>query len=293
MPNQMPADSLAQHEAALKRIYQSCGAERWGLSLTEFIAAVRQSVERWKPQPSDTPIDKFLASLHTRDLALAAACRLGMEAAWNEFIASYRSILQDAACAITRDDVRGCELADSLYADLYGLEVRAGNRRSLLNYFDGRSSLTTWLHAVLARRFVDNYRHERRTGSIEDCPPGALPQAQAESDPPDPDRNRYLLLLRAALEAALRALSPRDRLRLSYYYVEDLTLRQIGQLMREHESSVSRRLGRTRKMLRGQVERALRRDQRLNDEQIRLCYDYATQEWPFDLTQALSGTEIK
>jgi hypothetical protein len=63
--------------------------------------------------------------------------------------------------------------------------------------------------------------------------------------------------------------------------------------MREHESSVSRRLGRTRKMLRRQVEWALRRDQRLNDEQIRLCYDYATQEWPFDLTQALSGTEIK
>ena len=98
-------------------------------------------------------------------------------------------------------------------------------------------------------------------------------------------------MLRAALDAALRALKPRDRLRLSYYYLEDLTLKQVGELLGEHESSVSRRLGRTRKALRRQVERALRREQRLSDEQIRLCYDYATQEWPFDLTRALSQSD--
>ena len=293
MPNQSPADSLAQHEAAIARLYQSTGAGRWGLSQSQFADAVAQSVARSAPGATDPSLAKFLGSLHARDLALAAACRLGMDAAWDDFMAGYRAVLYDAARAIARDEARGRELADSLYADLYGLEVRAGQRRSLLQYFDGRSSLATWLHAVLARRFIDTYRQERRTTSIEDCPPGTLPDVAGAADPPDPDRARYLLLLRAALEAALRALTPRDRLRLSYYYLEELTLRQIGQLMGEHESSVSRRLGRTRKTLRRQVERALRRDQRLNDEQIRLCYDYATQEWPFDLTQALSGTEIK
>jgi RNA polymerase sigma-70 factor len=293
MRNQSPADLLSQHEAALARIYRSTGADCWGLSLDQFTQAVQQSIERWNPNAADTPLPKFLDSLYARDLALAAACRLGMEPAWNDFMAGYRAVLYDAARAIARDEVRGRELADSLYADLYGLEIRAGQRRSLLQYFDGRSSLATWLHAVLARRFIDTYRQERRTSSIEDCPPGTVPDVAGAADPPDPDRARYLLLLRAALEAALRALTPRDRLRLSYYYLEELTLRQIGQLVGEHESSVSRRLGRTRKTLRRQVERALRRDQRLNDEQIRLCYDYATQEWPFDLTRALSGTEVK
>ncbi len=166
-----------------------------------------------------------------------------------------------------------------------------GSARSLLQYFDGRSSLATWLHAVLARRFVDNYRQERRTGSIEDCPPGALPEAGSAADPPDPDRIRYLEMLRAALDVALRSLKPRDRLRLSCYYLESLTLKQVGEVLGEHESSVSRRLSRTRKALRRQVERALRREQRLSDEQIRLCYDYAMQEWPFDLTQALSQSD--
>ncbi len=66
---------------------------------------------------------------------------------------------------------------------------------------------------------------------------------------------------------------------------------QIGRLMREHESTVSRRLARTRKLLKRQVERMLRREMHLSDEQIGLCYDYATQDWPFDLRKVLSGRE--
>ncbi|MGO9058927.1 MAG: RNA polymerase sigma factor [Candidatus Binataceae bacterium] len=291
MPIESPEDLLAQHHGAIARLYQSAQAHRWGLSLTGFGEAVWQSVQRWKPETAPVPLERFLNSLHARDLALAAACRLGLEPAWNEFIAAYRSVLYGAARAIARDEVRGRELADSLYADLYGLEIRAGRRRSLLQYFDGRSSLATWLHAVLARRFVDACRQERRIDSLEDCPPGTLSDAGSAADPPDPDRARYLELLHAALDAALRSLKPRDRLRLGSYYLENLTLKQVGDLLGEHESSVSRRLSHTRKALRRQVDRALRREQRLSDEQIRLCYDYAMQEWPFDLTRALSQSD--
>jgi RNA polymerase sigma-70 factor, ECF subfamily len=290
MALETPADLLARHQAAIARLYDSSQAAGWGLSLVQFAAALHQSLRRRPPDAAGDAVDLFLNSLHVRDLALAAACRLGMEPAWDDFIARYRTVLYDAARAIVRDEVRGRELADSLYADLYGLEIRAGARRSLLQYFDGRSSLATWLHAVLARRFIDGYRRERRMTSLEDCPPAALPEASSTGDPPDPDRARYVALLRDALESALRALQPKDRLRLSYYYVENLTLKEIGRLLNEHESSVSRRLNRSRKGLRRQVERALRRD-RLSDEQIRLCYDYATQDWPFDLTRALAGHE--
>jgi RNA polymerase sigma-70 factor len=291
MPPESPTDFLTQYQAAIARLYQSSQSARWGLSLEQFAQAVDQSLQHRRPDPAAPAVENFLTSLHAHDLALAAACRLGMAPAWDDFIARYRPVLYQAARAIVRDDVRGAELADSLYADLYGLEIRAGKRRSLLQYFDGRSSLATWLHAVLARRHIDGYRQERRTTSIETCPPGSLPEASSPADPPDPDRARYLGLLRDVLEAALHALKPRDRLRLGYYYLENLTLKQIGQLLGEHESSVSRRLNRSRKDLRRQVERALRREQRLSDEQIRLCYDYAIQEWPFDLTQALSEPE--
>ncbi len=290
-PSDSPVDLLAHHQGRIARLYRTTDAARWGLSLEQFAAALDQSLRHRRADAGDIEVATFLGSLHVRDLALAAACRLGLAPAWDHFIERYRPLLYDAARAIVRDEVRSRELADSLYADLYGLEIRAGQRRSLLQYFDGRSSLATWLRAVLARRHIDSYRHERRTTSIEDLPSGSMPDPASPSDPPDPDRARYLGLMREALEAALASLKPRDRLRLGYYYMENLTLKQIGSLLREHESSVSRRLNRSRRDVRRQVERALRRDRRLNEEQIRLCYDYATQEWPFDLTQAFSGRE--
>lgn len=291
MPIESTQDLLDQYQTVIARIYQQCpAAPQWGLSLAQFAEAVYQSLKRWQFDPPSTPVEAYLESLHGPDLAMAAACRLGLERAWDDFVAQYRQVLYDAARAIARDEARGRELADSLYADLYGLEVRPGGRRSLLQYFDGRSSLATWLRAVLARRHIDAYRQERRAVPIEQSPPSAWAEAVDPVDPPDPDRVRYLELLRQTLDAALGALTARDRLRLGYYYLQSLTLKQIGHLLGEHESTVSRRLNRSRKLLRRQVERTLRR-KGLNQEQIALCYDYATRQWPYDLTRALSGSE--
>lgn len=150
MPVESAEDLLAQHQSAIGRLYQTAEAAQWGLSLPQFAEALWQSCQRRHSESAPFPFEKFLDSLHVRDLAVAAACRLGLEPAWNAFVTTYRPVLYAAARAIARDEVRGRELADSLYADLYGLEIRAGRRRSLLQYFDGRSSLSTWLHALIA-----------------------------------------------------------------------------------------------------------------------------------------------
>ncbi len=54
------------------------------------------------------------------------------------------------------------ELADALYADLFGLAARDGIRQSLFRYFHGRSRLVTWLSAVLSQRLIDRGRDRRR-----------------------------------------------------------------------------------------------------------------------------------
>ena len=46
-----------------------------------------------------------------------------------------------------------------------GFAERDGERQSLFRYFHGRSSLATWLRAVLAQRVVDAVRVERRLES--------------------------------------------------------------------------------------------------------------------------------
>ena len=84
----------------------------------------------------------------------------GHEAAWEHFVREHRPLLYRAGTAIAGEF--GRELADSLYAELFGLRERDGNRQSLFRYFHGRSSLGTWLRSVLAQRYVDEVRSRRR-----------------------------------------------------------------------------------------------------------------------------------
>jgi hypothetical protein len=104
---------------------------------------------------------------------------------------------------------------------------------------------------------------------------------------PDPDRAKYLAILQAALTITLDVLDPRDRLRLAYYYADDLTLADVGRLLGEHEATASRNLERTRRDIRRRVETALRDDKKMSEAQVRQCCEYARGEWPFDLAAGL------
>ncbi len=267
--------------------------EDWGCSLDDFICAVDRSVGvRFRDsQASVREISAYLGTLHFQDLALSHSCAAGNSGAWDYFVAKFRAELYRAARAIAGDSV-GRDLADSLYAELYGLESREGRRRSLFDYFHGRSKLGTWLRAILAQRHVDEFRRTRRTESLDDPENEASDSTQAQpAAGGDPERSHYLVLLQTVLTTALAGLAPRDRLRLAYYYVDDLTLAQIGRILGEHEATVSRKLERVRRELRKNVDGELRNEKRLSEAQVRLCYEYAQQEWPFDLTRALSSKE--
>ena len=93
-------------------------------------------------------------SSYRADLELARRCAAGEPAAWDRFVREYRPVLYRAADSL--DPNGGArEIADSLYAELYGVN---NTGRSLLLSFSGRSSLATWLRAVLCQRFVDRLR---------------------------------------------------------------------------------------------------------------------------------------
>lgn len=280
---------LNDHATLIARLFRAARAERWSLDPAEFADALaRSATARFRDERARArDVASYIESLHIEDLALACACARGHETAWEHFVSEYRAKLRAAGRAIAGEQ-EGAELADSLYADLYG--VTSGDQsRSLFDYFHGRSTLATWLRAVMAQRHVDAKRASRRLEPL----PEHLPESarSAAADPPDPDRDRYVRLLETALSAAVAALEPRERLRLSCYYAQELTLAAVGRLMGEHEATVSRRLDRTRRALRAAVQRRLREEARLTDPQIRLCYEYALEEWPFDLTAKLSKSE--
>jgi RNA polymerase sigma factor (sigma-70 family) len=295
MPTTSPAKQSVSLEMAHGLLEKAAVPSDWQLTAERIQQTLERSVtHRFANAPPDDAraIQGYLDSLHTSDLALACACSDGNAAAWDFFVAQYRPELYRAARAIAGESASR-ELADSLYAELYGLREVAGRRKSLFDYFLGRSKLTTWLHAILAQRHVDGFRRTRHTESLgDDADSGGRANLAAPTQvSSDPERERYLAMLQGVLLAALGTLEARDRLRLAYYYVEGLTLAQIGKLVGEHEATVSRKLERTRREVRKHVEAALRREKKLSDAQLRLCYQYAREEWPFDLTQALSARE--
>ena len=249
-----------------------------------FAEAIGLSVRAWADKLDAPPglgeIRAYIETLHAEDLALACLCRAGEARAWEKLVTEYRNALYAAARAITRDEGSSRDLADELYADLYGLAERDGRRRSLLDYFHGRSSLRTWLQAVIAQRWVDRNRRFARAERIAAAQETIVAMAP---DPADPTRAPYLTAFARTFSAAVAELSSRDRLRLNLYYAQELTLKEIGRLMNEYESSVSRHLLRSRKKLRHRVEELLRRETHLDEEQIRLCYAFALEWWSADL----------
>jgi RNA polymerase sigma-70 factor, ECF subfamily len=226
-----------------------------------------------------------VSTSYAADLELARQCAAGDEQAWERFILEYRPILYRAADAL--DPSGGArDLADALYADLYS--------KSLFRYFQGRSSLATWLRAVLSQRYVDRIRANRRMEAFPDDE-RAIERADVRHygsphDPtPDPDRGRHLRLLQDALNHAMTTLNPKDRLRLGCYYAQGLTLAETGRILREHEATVSRQLARTRQAIRGEVERRLRDGAGLSDAQISECFAAVSADaGPIDLDRMLA-----
>lgn len=266
----------------VERLYRDVHAERWGLPVEQFAAALQASADRALPQS----VDGYLKSLHLEDLALARACIAGDERAWEHFVREHRPVLYRAADAL-RPGGGAREIADSLYADLFGLQERDGRRRSLLSYFHGRSSLATWLRAVLAQRVVDAARADRRIDQLPDDDAQLAPVNPAVPFP-DPDRARYGALIQRVLLAALSVLDPRDRLRLACYYTQELTLAETGRVLKEHEATVSRNLAKTRRTIRTEVERLLRDREGLDRDQIARCFECVVEDaGPIDLGSML------
>jgi RNA polymerase sigma-70 factor (ECF subfamily) len=190
----------------------------------------------------------FYRSLRLPELALAQACALGRDRAWRRFLELYRSAMTQAAIAMTGSATAGHDLADSLYAELYGLTERDGVRRSPLASYAGRGSLPGWLRTTLAQRHVDRHRKTYRETPLDtlDAPAAAAEQA-----------NPHVARLSVAVARTLAALDAADRMMLSAYFLDQRTLAEIGRVLRVHEATISRRLKRLTGDLRKQLLRNL------------------------------------
>src|SRR5271157_3606884 len=289
-----PAALLPAAAELVEILYRQSRAREWGLSRAQFAAGLMRSVRKRFADGQPCSLEcfaEYLQSLHVQDLALACACIEGCESAWETFVREYRGYLRASAGAITKGSRAGTdarELADSLFAELFGLADGKRGEHSLFRYFHGRSSLKTWLRTLLAQRHIDRLRESKRweefagedgDGQMKQVAPGretGVPPTQ------DPYRERYVKLFVLALDVCLGELETKDRLRMELYYARQMTLAEIGGKLAEHESSVSRNLERVRRELRSAVEKQLREEANLSEAQCALCLQYAAEEAPID-----------
>jgi RNA polymerase sigma-70 factor, ECF subfamily len=221
------------------RLHGEAGAEKFGVTQQFFAGVLEEIAAKYLPAAAgEQEISDFLTRLRLEELALARGCALGNEFAWQTFLTRYREKLYGAAHSIAPGDADARDLADSLYADLYGTRTSSDGRISKLNSFTGRGSLEGWLRAVLAQEHVNRFRRRQNTVSMEEQVEAGVQFEAENADPTTAVDAR----LREATDQALGALSAEDKFILVNYFLDNRTLAEIARLMGVHESTISRKL---------------------------------------------------
>lgn len=249
-------ETSARMESVLADIYIKSKSETCGLSRAQFDNILAEISRKYLPgDATQNEVCDFYASLRVEELALARACATGNEHAWEVFLTRYREKLYEIAGYITKESSTARELADSIYADLYGTVRRDGERASKLASYTGRGSLEGWLRTVMAQEHVNRYRRQRRLVSLdEEAEEGAQfataePETAIVADP----------RVEGAVDEVLAALGPEERFVLASYFLDERTLADIARSLGVHESTISRKLDKLAKSLRKQILASLGR----------------------------------
>lgn len=243
-----PAASAAL-QAFVAGHYSESGAAQFGIDAAGLAAMLAEVFEQRGPGSES---EAALQSLRLEELVLARACVGGNERAWEIFMVRYREAMYDAAYKIAHDEASGRALADSLYAELYGLTDRGEVRASKLRYYQGRGSLGGWLRTVMAQEYVNQYRRTRRETSLEAAVEDGKQFAAHETDTRQTDPR-----IEAATTTELTALEAEERFLLAAYFIDRHTLAEIAKVMGVHESTISRKLERATTGLRKRIRKRL------------------------------------
>lgn len=237
------------------------------LLVPRLTAAVEKYLLRHEPNTTIDEISSFSDEMQADDLCLILACERGDEKAWNDLVERFTTTVRSAARSATANEDAAEELAQSIWAELYGLRTRKdGTAGGKLAYYSGRGSLAGWLRAVVAQLAVDVFRKQARLVQTEedvdldrlarDAPLAELQTAVVSGlhNPEQAISNRFAKSdMQEALGLAIKELSAEDRLLVKLYYFDNLRLREAGTVLGVHEATASRRLSKVHTELRKRV----------------------------------------
>jgi RNA polymerase sigma-70 factor (ECF subfamily) len=239
-----------------------------------LIPRIRAAVEKYilkdNQEASAQEITDFIDKLQADDLCLIVACEQGNQEAWSDLVERFSPTVRSAARSASPNEEGAEDLAQSIWAELYGLRVREDGRPAgKLSYYSGRGSLAGWLRAVVAQLAVDQHRKQfRLVQTEEDADLDRIIQHSPDETTwsghgavldPEVEISRKLsgAQMQKALAQSIKQLSGEDRLLVKLYYFDGLRLREAGAVLGVHEATASRRLTRIHTDLRKEVEKIL------------------------------------
>lgn len=284
-----PPAAHGELTSLVRELHVAGNGEKFGIAEAEFSAILESIAAKYLPTArKQGDIQILYKSLRVEELILARACSAGNELAWEVFLTRYREKLYDIALHIAKENSAARDLADSVYADLYGLTTREGKRICKLASYTGRGSLEGWLRTVVAQEFVNRYRKQRRLVSLDEESEDGFQFAalQAEKTPAVDAR------LEVAVEAALASLDSGDRFVLASYFLDERTLAEIARILGVHESTISRKLDKLTKSLRKRVIAEMVR-QGMGREQAKAALEVDVRDLTLDIRGKLARTDAQ
>lgn len=233
-------------------------------------AAIDKYLLRDTQRASAQEITDFINKLQADDLCLIVACEQGNQKAWSDLVARFSATVRSAARSASANEEGAEDLAQSIWAELYGLRIREdGKPAGKLTYYSGRGSLAGWLRAVVAQLAVDQHRKQSRLVQteedadfdriIQEGQDGVTWSGHGGVLDPEVQISQKLAgaQMQKALSTSIKQLTAEDRLLVKLYYFDGLRLREAGAVLGVHEATASRRLSRIHADLRHQVEKVL------------------------------------
>jgi RNA polymerase sigma-70 factor (ECF subfamily) len=245
------ADALAAARAAWPGIAVDDGA---------FLAHLAEKLAEDPPAADDPPLGR----LRPADLYLARACAGADPAALAAFEARYfpevEAALRHIDLAPTLIDDAEQIVRDTLFAP------RPGERPRIAE-FAGRGDLRKWVRSTALRAALKLIKKEGRSLPLEDEAMEALP---APADDPELAylKERYRAEFKAVFQAALAALSDRDRTLLRRHVLDGLTIDELAPLYGVHRATAARWVAQVRADLLSATQRGLRERLRVGETEL-------------------------
>lgn len=210
---------------------------------------------------------------HAEDLEFAQRALEGEREASQEFLSQYGPTLERVLMSRGVDRVAAQDLVADIMAECFGAG-KGGQTTPLLQKFEGRSSLSTWLIRITWNRWLDLKRRDKFRGDLpeyDDDEARGVDKFDRVAD--DPDEN--LLdkdlsnLMAKAIRAAFDSLEPETLLMLKLSFLHGVSQTVLARMWQVDQTRISRTLSAARE----QIARVTMQEIKKADAKLELEWD--------------------